>query len=336
MKHFIFITEVSKNHNRIGLVDNLESINNLLINEKLFYYNICLNSDNYHEIIKLFNKNYNKICDDDIYEGNILYMINDVNKLNHSIVNIDRNNLHHEFYYGKSNFFKINLINNKYIIHCNDGNIEIINKLYINNLINNRIIELNTIYDLDDVTFLDKIINEIRVLEIKNYDVFFKKNCHYIVSHTNNLSIKDKLLKLFSAILLNGNLPLQVDVLNEWNNYEIKSFNSFNHKSIKIIMINELLYELHSLKMEIPYIINYNLETKDYFFINIYYSSMGEDHEEINDIPKHLNKRENLFKIGEEPWNSEKNMLNYINKFNDIKEIYDLKNNLTNHKHIFL
>lgn len=339
MKNFIFILEIKKNFYRFGIINDFNLLSHYLLKERLMYYNICLNKNKYNDIYNIFEKKYKKLdLSTDIYEGNIFNMIDDINLINKNIldVDIDINNSEHEFYGGKSNYFKLLFKNNKYIIHCLEGDIELVNNKYIDYLIEKNILKINILYDLNDILFIEKISIHIQKVNIEHYNFFYKKNKYYIDTYKDNLSIKNKLFILFSNVLLNGELPLQIDVQNEWYDHEIKDFYSLNHKNIKIIKINGCLYELHTLKTMIPYIINFNQETKEYFFTNIYYSSLCEDHEEIDNIPKHLNKRENIFLFGEEPWLSEFNMSKYIDNFNKIKNTFNLKHNLSKHKHLFI
>jgi len=78
----------------------------------------------------------------------------------------------------------------------------------------------------------------------------------------------------------------------------------------------------------IPYIINFNEMTKEYYFLNIFSGLLGEENQYKGNQYNRLNKKENVFILDYEPWKSEKNMLLYINNYKGILKKYNLKNNI--------
>jgi hypothetical protein len=324
MTHYIYIIENIQKFYQIGIVENFNSLKNILNEENLIFYEICLNIQYYNEIINLFLNKYQILSSShQIFNGNIYNMIDDIHKINKYILNVDVdiNNSFHEYYGGKCNYFKVVEENNVFKIKCIEGEFELINTYYINHLIENNIIEINKIYDLNNISLLDNIINNVKILKIENFDIFLKYNNF----NKQKLTIMNRLFLLFSNFVINENYPLQINIDNIWNNYEVKDYYSFDNKIIKLIKINNLLYELNCLKLMIPYIIKINSKTKEYIFVNLYYGNLGEDYEDYLNNLLNFNIRENLFIREDSPWSSETNMLKYINKYNEIIKIYDLQ-----------
>lgn len=322
MTNYLFLTETIPNFYRFGIIDSFDKLSDILNNEKLFLYTICLNSEIYDEIYEFFkNKYVLSSVSNEIFEGNLYSMIEDINNINHIVGNIEENN--YEKYNNSNNsYFKILYIDNIYRVNCLDGNVDLYNLNYLNYLIDKKVVEINKIYNLNDDNLLNKICKNIKYLKIENEKALDK---YY---NDDNYSTKDRLFILFSNFIINGSCPVQIDLSDVWNNYECKSFYAYNNKIIKIIKINDKLYEYEHLKTMIPYIINFNEMTKEYYFLNIFSGLLGEENQYKGNQYNKLDKKENVFILDYEPWKSEKNMLLYINNYKGILKKYNLKNNI--------
>jgi len=226
MTNYLFLTETIPNFYRFGIIDSFDKLSDTLNNEKLFLYTICLNSEIYDEIYEFFkNKYVLSSVSNEIFEGNLYSMIEDINNINHIVGNIEENN--YEKYNNSNNsYFKILYIDNIYRVNCLDGNVDLYNLNYLNYLIDKKVVEINKIYNLNDDNLLDKICKNIKYLKIENEEALDK---YY---NDDNYSTKDRLFILFSNFIINGSCPVQIDLSDVWNNYECKSFYAYNNKII--------------------------------------------------------------------------------------------------------
>jgi hypothetical protein len=322
MTQYLFLTETIPNFYRFGMVEDFDKLYNILNNEKLLFYTICLNPENFNDIYNFFKTKYAlSSVSNEIFEGNLYSMIEDINNINHIVSNTDDNNTSIDFYNGNNNYFKILYIDNVYKVNCLDGNINLYNMNYLNYLINNKVLELNKIYNVNDDNLIDKICKNIKYIKIENIEALEK---YY---NNDNYTTKDRISILFSNYIINKQYPVQIDLDNRWNNYECRDFYTYSSKIIKLIKINDKLYEIEHLKTMIPYIINFSEKSKEYYFLNIFYGTLGENSKYMTEH-KILDKKQNVFNPNQEPWKSEKNMLLYINNYKEFLKKYDLKINI--------
>jgi hypothetical protein len=137
--------------------------------------------------------------------------------------------------------------------------------------------------------------------------------------------MKFRLICLLSNTILNKELSVyRNSKFTDKICYEIDYYINYitNDGDIKIaehlwlINLNGKLYEFTTLKERLPYLIQYNLDTKHYHFINKY------------------NKRKNILKdeiylYEVDPWLSTDNYLKYRNNITTILKNYNLENCVT-------
>jgi hypothetical protein len=313
MVNYICLKEIKYNNNKLYNFDIIEKIE-IPINDNVLLYSICLNPIKVkNDITNIFEKKYKFIKNNDeiLFEGNFYSMINDINNINKVLSDIDEdiNNSEHQYYGGNKNLFKVVYENNNYIVKCIEGDILIKNNVHIEKIINNKVIELNKIYDFNNKKLVDNIYNFATNIDIENIDIL-KNNILYNINKDYNFK------NIFSNYIINNYIIPYSNNNEIWNNIEIKVFNINNEKKIEIIKVNNKYYELNNFKNYVGYIIVYNIIDKTYFMIDNNYNSIGEDHENI--YTEFNNERENLYKYDEQPWTSEDNFLKYINKLNNI------------------
>lgn len=115
---------------------------------------------------------------------------------------------------------------------------------------------------------------------------------------------------------------------------ELKQYNS--NIEDDFITINNIRYEKEYLRKSLPYIIEFNDKTKDYYLINREYEYIGYNIKNVKEIEEFSNKlpidfkyvRIYLYDDGTKPWNHKKYMIKYIEKYLEIKSNL---NNCKNH-----
>lgn len=98
-------------------------------------------------------------------------------------------------------------------------------------------------------------------------------------------------------------------------------------KYSEYVKINGIKYETNILcnnilRKNLPYIIEVNIDTKDYYLLDRDYSYMGYDNiKSLTELNENYNNFERiyLYNDGCKPWNGKKFMLDYINKYKSEK-----------------
>lgn len=97
-----------------------------------------------------------------------------------------------------------------------------------------------------------------------------------------------------------------------------------------IVRINGVKYISSEIRLNIPYIIEYNTDTRDYYMINREYSYMGYDNiKTLDKLGEDDSKfiRIGLYGDGSKPWNGKKHLLNYLQQYlSIIKTLNKCKN----------
>jgi len=323
MSRYIYLGEIGNKNYKYGFVSDIKDIPN---NIKIHLFVLFSNNKNIeNELFDLFVNKY--IYENNVFTGNLLDMITDINEKNKFIINIDEkiNNMEHEHYGGTKNLFKLcynDEINNYYI-----------HSLYGNQIINNQefisILNCNDIYDSND--------NNLKLL-FDNKKIYIKKDLNIKI---NTTKYNNKIFQLFSDIVFYNEYIQICDNKNnkDWNEFEIKKCKTENEKLIEIIKINDEYYELEYLKNNIPYIIIYNEETKEYYYLNDKYGLIGDDFEchHLYHL-KNFNKKINLYSYSynQVPWISEINFRDYIYKLTQFIQNIGLTKNIDNKNIVFL
>lgn len=247
-------------------------------------------------------------------------------------------NQHHIGDYNKREDYTINF---KYIydkkleecdLYINDINLYCFN--YIKKIIDKKIIQNGYIYDLNNNVFQKKI-NKYK--KIYNNVIFSKKTNDIIIKYQQqyNPLKKNTITYLFKIDYLINNIPC-------CSYYNEHSFTLYPHHSsdeFKIYELNEKYYDYLYLRNNIPYCIEFNKITKNYYVINRDYEYIGYDNIKcLKDIENDIDvnqcdwgwSRIYLFNDGNKPWINKINFKNYLKKYNQEKinnSLNILKNN---------
>lgn len=92
------------------------------------------------------------------------------------------------------------------------------------------------------------------------------------------------------------------------------------------VTINGVSYTTEYLKQNLPYFIQYNINTKDYFFVSRSGAYIGHNTNNIYDILPHFNAADYsevyLFNDVYPPWNNKQYMEFFITRFNEETALY--------------
>lgn len=192
---------------------------------------------------------------------------------------------------------------------------------YIKELVNNKIIENNKIYDMNDINFIKNIKKYMKKIVVYNSDNINKINEFFINTKFN---IKDKIKNIFLNNLIINNNIYSYAYINNDDKYLYKIYCDINfnnkEKEIKMIKLNNIYYDYEYLRYNIPY---------QLYIGNKYFYILNRDYYDYNitknDILVDKYSSVYLFNDGNAPWLSENNDLN-------IKKIINKYNELTNNK----
>jgi hypothetical protein len=210
---------------------------------------------------------------------------------------------------------------------------------YLRLLFKNKIIQNNKIYDLNDENFI-KSINDCK--KIYN-NVIFSETVFNKIQNYHNLPINNpnyvennidkKLFHLFKIDSIINNL--YGNFVN--NNCLYLYAGGCNSTQFHIVKIDDKYYDRLYLRKILPYCINYNIYTKEYYIINRNQVYIGYDDntyflEEIQDNKKDW-KIVPVFNDGNNPTINEENYQTYIKNYQQIKKnksLTILKNTIEN------
>lgn len=218
---YIYLIQKLYNSENIYKVHNFDDFlesNNSVILLKIMYSNLQSDplsdplNDPLNKINNLFDINYSPKIINNIkyYTGDYINMIKDICNL------INNNEANDEYYKGTKKYIKIK-INNENVLsnmpiynikYLKDNNIKnddyYINNLFINKLINEKLININDRYDINDNNFVKNINKYKQHIDIENFDI---KN--YKLSQKHLINTKDKINILFSDTIINNTLIVQ-------------------------------------------------------------------------------------------------------------------------------
>lgn len=202
---------------------------------------------------------------------------------------------------------------------------------YIKNIIDKKIIQNGNIYDLNNSCFQKKI-NKYK--KIYNNVMFSEETKNKIIKNREELNILEKntIEYLFEIDCLINDIPCCS------YNEELFSFYPCNNENnrFKIYKLNRKYYDNLYLQKYIPYIIEFNKITKNYYLINCNYEYIGYNNiKSLTDIENNIDEfsRIYLIKYENKPWINQINFENYLKNYNQEKinnSLNILKNNNIN------
>jgi hypothetical protein len=276
-------------------LDSLESLDNLdnLVNNEVDSLDSLVNNEVINEVInevKIKKVRFKIVIN---YIKEIGYNFNELTEQN--IIIDDDNNNNHNYYYD-----------------------------YLKKLINNRIIENGKIYDLNNILF-QKTINKFK--HIKNKVIFSKETDDIIKKYNNSFKIEifgkievNTIEYLFQTDSLVNGIPCYKV---SYNTYNIsKNFYNLIPNYFIIYKIKNNNYELNYLHTILPYLIEINKISKEYYVYNFEYQLIGYDKiYSIGEIDNTYNKLEwyQVHIYG----NSDKCIISNDNTFKHHKYIYN-------------
>jgi len=195
---------------------------------------------------------------------------------------------------------------------------------YIKKIIDNKIIQNENIYDLNNNIFQKKI-NQYK--KIYN-NVIFSDETNKIIKKIKNQQLnsleKNTIEYLFKIDSLINDIPC-CSYYNE-NSFLLYPF--FHNDEFKIYKLDGKYYDYLYLRKYIPYCIEFNKITKNYYVINRDYEYIGYNNIKSrkyieNDINENQNDLEwtriFLFNDSNKPWINKINFKNYLKKYNNEK-----------------
>lgn len=253
-----------------------------------------------------------------------------------------------ESFGGSKKYFKIELINNEYLIyyinpdledeiddyyedkyktafneyiilqHCINDNVA--DKLqYFDKLISKKTILIDKIYDINSNKFIDKIKKSKFNLIIENYDEF---ETYLLDVICNNNNFEEKIRQLFYCNMIINN-KLYSTIVKEYDDdnydiYKLKDFDNFrvdigihNYIMKSLYKINLKFYDYEYLRKYIPYLIRWNTN-KDYYILNRDYEYIG-----LNTKSIEYEKIGEIYLFDDEtkPWNKKQYFINMCNEY---------------------
>lgn len=296
---------VIEHNESFNMYKNLEQIDT--DDSKTYYYS-------FNEIKKEFS-NYNE----DIEFGGTKQLIKIYINLHHQKDKIKYDDYIINFKYIRDRQMRED---NLYLSNINDYE-------YIKKIIDKKIIQNANIYNLNDKVFQNKI-NKYK--KIYNNVILLEETYEQIIKKQQiNLLEKNTIDYLFRVDCLINNIP---SCSYYHNTYLFYPFGEQN--KITICAFNAKYYDKLYLRKYLPYCIEFNKITKNYYVINRDYEYIGYDNIKClsvieNDIDKNQNdlgwSRIFLFNDGNPPWNNKTNFTNYIKKYNQVKKTLNKLNN---------
>ncbi len=205
---------------------------------------------------------------------------------------------------------------------------------YIKKIIDNKIIQNGNIYDLNNNIFQKKI-NQYK--KIYNNVIFSNETNDKIIKNQQYFDSLEKntIEYLFKIDCLINDIPC----CSYYNKHSFSFYPCFSHNEFTIYKLNEKYYDYLYLRKYIPYCIEFNKITKNYYVINRDYEYIGYNNIKcLKDIENNINENQNdwgwtriyLFDDGNKPWINKINFKNYLKKYNEEKinnSLNILKNN---------
>lgn len=290
--------------------DILNTFNNLVMEYNNTFINITKIDENDICIDEIKNT-FENYKEDEAFGGTKKLIKIYINR-HHNVDDIKRHDYIIEFIYIDEGLLK-----NK--LYFNDINGYSYN--YVKKIIDKKIIQTENIYDLNDCSFQKKI-NQCK--KIYNDVIFLKETIEKITKNQEFMECEKNTIEYLFKI------DCLINDLQCCSNYDEYSFYS-GHVDFKIYQINKKYYDYLYLRKNIPYCIEYNKITKNYYVINRDYEYIGYDKikclENIeNDITQNDRIRIYLFNDDNTPWI---NFKNYLKKFN-LEKINNSLNILNN------
>lgn len=188
------------------------------------------------------------------------------------------------------------------------GNKNTIEYAHIKKILDKKIIETNQIYDLNDVTFQNKI----KKCKTKYDDVILLQQTQKLMNY--NLP-NNSLFYLFNINSFINNVPCREIKKN-------KFFIGDGSNQLTICILNKQRYDYLYLREYIPYCISY--DNKNFYVENRDYKFIDANKEHVNDV--NFSERKWLFKDDITCWTID-NKLNDINFKNIIKKYAEITHN---------
>lgn len=205
---------------------------------------------------------------------------------------------------------------------------------YIKNIIDKKIIQNGNIYDLNNKSF-QKNINQYK--KIYNNVIFSKEINDKIIEIVKQPLEKNTIEYLFKIDCLINNTPCY----SYHNEHSFLFHSCYYHIDFSIYMLDNKYYDELYLRKYIPYCIEFNKITKNYYIINRDYEYIGYDNIKcLKDIENDIDENQNdcgwsrifIFNNMNKPWINKTNFKNYLKNYNQIKinnSLNVLKNNNT-------
>ena len=210
---------------------------------------------------------------------------------------------------------------------------------YIKKIIDKQIIQNGNIYDLNNTIFQKKI-NQYK--KIYNNVIFSNETNDKIIKNQQyfNSLEKNTIEYLFEIDCLIND----ISCCSYYNKYSFSFYPCFSDNNFEIYKLDEKYYDYLYLRKYIPYCIEFNKITKNYYVINRDYEYIGYKNIKCRtDIENDINENQKdfgwtrifLFDDGNKPWINKINFKNYLKKYNEEK-INNSLNMLNNNINVVL